>query len=280
MLIFRRVFLLMIGCLPLLAEACPSTTKVGISDLGLSAYRDGQKVVGAAVDIVDELARRAGCKVQYVWLPRQRLFVEMEAGRVDMTMGAVRLPERDAYGTFFPYAYLQYDLLLSRQEDKHYTSLADFVARGSGRLNVTRGIKYDPAIETLLDTLASKGRLEEVNNFDTVFSKLEMGRSVGTLASPPIYTRFLNMARFRHQIVVIPLPESEPQFTGIYLSRRSLSAADRQSYALALKSMLADQAIVAIYNRYFDDATVKRLFRLGQAPLQAALAAQLAATAP
>jgi len=261
----------------MLAGACTSMTKVGISDLGLSAYQEGNKVAGAAVDIVNELARRAGCKVEYVWLPRQRLFVEMEAGHIDMTMGAVRLPERDAYASFFPYAYLQYDLLLSRRDDKRYTSLADFVAHGSGRLNVTRGIKYGPAIETLLETLAAKGRLEEVSNFDTVFSKLEMGRADGTLATPPIYARFLRTARFRDQLVVIPLPESEPQFTGIYLSRRSLSTADRQHYALALKGMLADQAIVAIYHRYFDEATVKRLFLMGQGPLQAAIAAQLAA---
>ena len=275
-----RFCVFVLCCLPWLAGACPSMTKVGISDLGLSAYREGEKVAGAAIDIVNELARRTGCKVQYIWLPRQRLFVEMESGRIDMTMGAVRLPERDAYATFFPYAYLQYDLLLSRRDDKRYTSLADFVSYGTGRLNVTRGIKYDPAIETLLDRLASKGRLEEVANFDTVFGKLEMGRTDGTLASPPIYARFLRMERFRHQVVVIPLPESEPQFTGIYLSRRSLSAGDRRNYALALKSMLADQSIVAIYNHYFDEATVKRLFRLGHGPLQAAVAAQLAATAP
>jgi len=284
MVFLRQLGMSIVCCLPLLAGAaagdCPAMTRVGVSDLGLSAYRDGDKVAGAAVDIVKEVARRAGCKVKFIWLPRQRLFVEMEAGRIDMTMGAVHLPERDAYASYLPYAYLQYDLVLFRRDDRQYTGLADFVAHGTGRLNITRGIRYDPAIETLLGRLASTGRLESVSDFDTVFNKMELGRADGTLASPPIYTKFLRMERFRGQLEVIPLPEAESQFTGIYVSRRSLSASERRNYAMAVKSLIADQAALPIYSRYFDEATVKRLFRLGQAPLAAAVAAMLASTEP
>lgn len=275
MLRFRFLGLLC-SCFPLLAGACPPVTRVGVSDLGLAAFRQGSKITGAAVDIVNEMARRTGCKVEYLWLPRARLFMEMEAGRIDMTTGAVRLSERDAYAAYYPYAYLQYDLLLARGADQRFTGLADFVQRSTGRLNVTRGIKYPASIAALLEPLAAQGRLEEVNSFETVFAKIEMGRADGTLATPPIYAKYLAEERYRNLISVIPLPESEPQFSGIYLSRRSLTAADRFQFGLALKAMVTDQSIIAIYQRYFDDATVKRLFRAGPAPLQAALAAQLA----
>lgn len=275
---FRCIAFLLFSFLPMMAGACPALTRVGISDLGLAAYRDGSRITGAAVDIVNELAQRTGCKVEYVWLPRARLFMEMEAGRIDMTTGAVRLAERDAYASYYPYAYLQYDLLLSRRSEQRYSSLADFVERGTGRLNVTRGIKYPAPITALLETLAAQGRLEEVNSFETVFAKLAMGRADGTLATPPIYAKYLQSERYRNLISIVPLADAEPQFSGIYLSRRSLSAAQRLQFGMALKAMVGDQSIMAIYQRYFDDATVKRLFRAGPGPLQAALAAQLAAT--
>src|SRR5471032_926364 len=134
-----------------------------------------------------------------------------------MTLAALRTPERDAYASFLPYAYLQYDLILEEPAGRHYASLSDFVARGTGRLNVTRGMAYDAAVETQLALLAAAGRLEVVSDFETVFGKLEMGRADGTLATPPIYARHLKARRFKAPLSVIPLLESTARFTGVYL---------------------------------------------------------------
>jgi polar amino acid transport system substrate-binding protein len=252
---------------------CPAVTRVGLSDLGYTAFRDGGKIGGISVDVVNEIARRTGCKFEFLWFPRQRLFIELEAGHIDMTMGALRTPERDAYARHLPYAYLQYDLILSEPQGRRYASLADFVARGTGRLNVTRGMTYDAAVETQLALLASAGRLEVVNDFETVFGKMEMGRADGTLATPPIYARYLKSSVLRERTAVIPLPEATPRFTGAYLSKKTMPAAVRQRYTAALKAMMAEQVVPGLYAKYFDDATVKRTFRQGQGPLLSALSA-------
>lgn len=253
--------------------ACPPVTRVGLSDLGYTAFRDGDKIGGISVDVVNEIARRTGCKFEFLWYPRQRLFVELEAGRIDMTMGALRTPERDAYARYLPYAYLQYDLILTDTPGQRYTGLTDFVARGGGRLNVVRGMNYDTAIETQLALLAAGGRLEVVNDFETVFGKLEMGRAVGTLATPPIYTRYLKSPALKGRVSVIPMPEATPRFTGVYLSKKTMSPEVRQRYATAMKTMVTDQVLPGLYAKYFDDATVKRTFRQGNGPLLAALSA-------
>jgi polar amino acid transport system substrate-binding protein len=271
----NRIFLIvMLYCgLPAAhAEAlCPPVTRVGLSDLGYTSYREHGRIAGIAVDIANEMARRTGCKFEFHWYPRQRLFVELKAGRIDMSMGSLRTPERDAYAQYLPYAYLQYDLVLAQPGGQQYASLSDFVARGSGRLNVTRGIIYDAAIETQLALLASAGRLELVNDYETVFGKLELGRAEGTLATPPIYGKYLKHSRLKKQVVIMPLPEATPRFTGIYLSRETMPEAVRQRYTAALKAMTVEQGVRAIYARYFDDATVKRTFRNGQLPLLTAL---------
>ena len=263
---------------PIAAQAgagCPSPTRVGLSDLGYTAFRDSSgRIDGISVDVVNELARRTGCKFEFLWFPRQRLFVELEAGRIDMTMAALRTPERDAYAAHLPYTYLQYDLILADPGGQRYTSLSDFVARGSGRLNVTRGMTYDAAVETQLALLASAGRLEVVNDFETVFGKLEMGRAAGTLATPPIYTKYLKSAIFKDKALVIPMPETTSRFAGVYLSKKTITPQVRARFTTALKAMVAEQVIPALYAKYFDDALVKRTFRQGTAPLLSALAIQ------
>jgi len=272
---WRRRALMLLLAVPLAAwgtpRDCPKLTRIGVSDLGLTSYREAGHIGGLGVDVVKEVAHRAGCKIEFVWFPRQRLFVELEAGRIDMTIGALRLPERDAYATHLPYAYLQYDLILTRRDGRHYTSLADFVRNGEGRLNLTRGVKYDAAIETQLDALAAAGRVELVNDFETVFNKMEMGRAAGTLASAPIYTRFLRSERYKNLLTVIPLPESAPRFTGIYISRLTTTAAARANYLAAVKSVVADQTVQVLYARYFDEAALKRLFQPGAPALINAL---------
>ncbi|NGZ85048.1 substrate-binding periplasmic protein [Duganella aceris] len=253
---------------------CPPVTRVGLSDLGYSSFREANgKIGGISVDVVNEIARRTGCKFEFLWFPRQRLFVELEAGRIDMTMAALRTPERDVYARYLPYAYLQYDLVLSNTPGRPYTSLGDFVARGTGRLNVTRGMNYDAAVETQLSLLAAAGRLEVVNDFETVFGKLEMGRADGTLATPPIYTKYLKSGNLKDRTSVITLPEATPRFTGVYLSKKTVSTAARMRYAAALKTMVSEQVLPALYAKYFDDATVKRLARQANGPLLAALSA-------
>ncbi|NYE59895.1 polar amino acid transport system substrate-binding protein [Duganella sp. 1224] len=269
----RRKFLLLVASLccgvppASAAPACPAVTRVGLSDLGYAAYREQGRIAGISVDIAREMARRSGCKFEFHWYPRQRLFIELAAGHIDMTMGSLRLPERDAYADHLPYAWVQYDLVLADPGTQHYTSLSDFVARGTGRLNVTRGLAYDPAIETQLARLAAAGRLEVVNDFETVFGKLEMGRADGTLATPPIYSKYLKQSRLQARAAIVPLPESAPRVTGIYLSRNTVPADTRQYYAAVVKAMLADQAVQGIFAHYFDDAAVKRAFKPGLAPL-------------
>lgn len=257
----------------LAGSVCPPVTRVGLSDLGYTSYREQGRIAGMSVDIANEMGRRTGCKFEFIWFPRQRLFVELAAGNIDMTMGALRLPERDAHARYLPYAYLQYDLLLAAPQSRSYASLSDFVERGKERLNVTRGIAYDAAIETQLARLAVAGRLEVVNDFETVFAKLEMGRADGTLATPPIYGKYLKGSKLQSSAVIIPLPEATPRFSGVYLARATISPVVRDRYAGALKAMVADQTIRTIYARYFDEATLKRMFRQGQGPLLAALSA-------
>jgi polar amino acid transport system substrate-binding protein len=67
--------------------------------------------------------------------------------------------------------------------------------------------------------------------------------------------------------VVIPIAEATPRFTGIYVSRSTVSTRARQFFASVLKGMVAEQIVLGYYSRYIDEATVKRTFKPGVGPL-------------
>ena len=134
---------------------------------------------------------------------------------------------------------------------------------------------YDAAVETQLALLASAGRLEVVNDFDTVFGKLEMGRAAGTLATPADLHPAPEDAPLQGAAVGDTDAGSDRPVSPASTCRRRPSVpAVRARYADAVKGMVADQVVPALYAKYFDDATVKRIFRQGVAPLLSALAVQ------
>jgi polar amino acid transport system substrate-binding protein len=262
---------LMVGAQAAAGTACPALTRVGLSDLGYSSFRTETGYSGISVDVAGELARRTGCKISFLWFPRGRLFVELEAGRIDLTLGAVHTPERDLYASYLPYAYVQYDMVLSKRVVGRYNGLADFVARGTARLNITRGVQYGAAIEAELATLAKGGRLELVNDFDTVFNKMAVGRADGTLASPPIYSSHIKRVGLEDAVTITALPESPPQYIGMYASRKTVSGEALATYTAALRSLVNDRTILAIYAKYMGEATTRQVFRPGLRELLGAI---------
>lgn len=270
---------LMVAAHAVAGAACPPLTRVGLSDLGYGSFRTDTGFAGISIDVANELTRRTGCKMSFLWLPRSRLFVELEAGHIDLTFGSVHTPERDQYATYLPYAYVQYDLVLSKRVAGRYNSLADFVARGTARLNVTRGLQYGAAIEAELARLEKAGRLELVNDFDTVFNKLDAGRADGTLASPPIYTSHLRRTGQEAAVTITALPESPPQFIGLYASKKTVSGELLATYAGALRTLVADRSMLTIYAKYLGEPTTRQLFRPGLPALLSAIDAGTSASA-
>ncbi len=244
-----------------LAADCPAVTRVGLSDLGYSAFQADGKYQGVSVDIIAELSKRTGCKFELLWFPRGRLFAEFEAGKVDITMGAVRTAERDAIARHVPYSYTQFELLLHKQLGK-FSSLADFVDHSKARLNLTRGIAYSPETAVQVERLTQAGRVELVNDFEVVFKKMALNRADGTIAPSMIYTLHVRRQGLT-DLVAMPLPEAPRQVIGMYVSKRSVPLEARNMISAAVRSMVEDGSMPARYGVYLDPAALALLFRGG-----------------
>jgi polar amino acid transport system substrate-binding protein len=248
---------------PAAAYVCPAVTRVGLSDLGYASYREDGQYRGAAVDLVAELGRRTGCRFAFEWYPRGRLFAEFSANRIDMVMSSLADAERDRAGRWMPYGYTQFELVLSRRTGSGYASLADFVERGTGRLNITRGVYYPPAVLLQLERLQQAGRLEYVNDFDTAFRKMRAGRADGTLAPPVIHLWHSQRLGMSEDLVRYDMPESPRSIAGAYASRANLPPELQQAFAMAFRAMAADGTVQAIYARHLGAEVTKHIFAGG-----------------
>ncbi|MES2299136.1 MAG: transporter substrate-binding domain-containing protein [Pseudomonadota bacterium] len=262
----------------LAASVCPPLTRVGLSEQGYSAFQEGGVLKGVAVDIMNDMARRSGCKIELIWMPRSRVQAEWMAGTIDLAPGSLPSAERAAKGVFLPYAYTQMELLLPKRVGGNFTSLADFAQHGTARLNLIRGVPYSPQAQARLDELTRDGRVQGVTDYSTVFAKIAVGRADGTLVTPIIYMKFLRDAHLEDQFIAFPVAELPPQMVGVYASRKTLNEQWLRSIAQALRAIVADQTVSSIYSHYVDPATTARLAPLDATPILKAFDAAYPAT--
>jgi len=243
------------------AAHCPPAI-VGVSDIGYSSYLDGDVIRGINIDMLEHIEKRSGCKLTPRWFPRTRMYAQFISGELEMTGAALRTPERDRQGTWLPYTYTQFELLLLNKEAGKFRSLAEFVDHSKARLNISRGMFYPPDIQAQLDRLQKLGRLEYVNDFSVVFRKIQAGRAEGTLAPASIHLlsqRRYGMLGKMTGVTVTDLPR---MMVGLYVSKK-VPPEVRQRYADALRSIIADGTLLRLYEKHLGADSANRLYHEG-----------------
>ena len=243
------------------APACPPAI-VGVSDLGYSSYLDGGTVRGSNVDVLQAIEKRSGCPLTVRWFPRSRLYAEFFNQRLDMTGASFRSAERDRYGTWLPYTYTRFELVLLNKHAGKFHSLAEFVERSTARLNITRGIFYTPETQVQLDRLQKLGRLEYVNDYGVVFRKIQAGRAEGTLAPPTIHVLYQRQFNMVGQMASMPVAESPRALIGLYVSSRLPPDVVRR-YADGLRTMVSDGSVEKFYVSYLGEEIGRHIFSAG-----------------
>ncbi|MRX09307.1 transporter substrate-binding domain-containing protein [Pseudoduganella sp. FT25W] len=243
------------------APACPPAI-VGVSDLGYSSYLDGGVVRGSNVDVLQAIEKRSGCPLTVRWFPRSRLYAEFFNKRLDLTGASFRSAERDRYGTWLPYTYTRFELVLLNQHAGKFHSLAEFVEHSTARLNITRGIFYTPETQVQLDRLQKLGRLEYVNDYGVVFRKILAGRAEGTLAPATIH--LLNQRQFGMlgKMRASTVTESPRAMVGLYVANQ-VAPEVLQRYADALRSIVEDGTMQRLYEHYLGADITRQLFHDG-----------------
>ena len=182
----RLLFLCVLCCLPLhslLAQPlCPSPLRVGFDDWPPYHYyqQDGDKrrLRGFAVDYLNAVSARLGCRLIYVERPWKRGLHELELGRQDIAMEAYFTEDRARYA-WFSTAYNpgRTALWVRKAGTDDETDLGSWLAQGH-RLGITRDYYYGAEISELLRRYPDQvSAVNDVQNY----RKLVLGRIDGFL---------------------------------------------------------------------------------------------------
>lgn len=216
---------------PWSAAQCTRPLQVPVAPIGLSITTQGEVVGGAYADVLRSIAGKDGCQIEFSVVPRARLEIMYETGRLDLLVPATRTPRRDEHGLFVPMVSSR-AMLVSMQERAPARSLTELLELPNQRVVIVRGFDYGDNYQTMVKALTQQGRLHQAVDAISAARMLAGGMADVTVMSPVIMIGALHgepklkplLERLRYD-AVDELPWGE---SGIYISTKSgLGDADR-----------------------------------------------------
>ncbi|MBY0415113.1 MAG: transporter substrate-binding domain-containing protein [Bdellovibrionales bacterium] len=202
------------------------------------------KMGGLDVEITEAIAKEAGCKVTFVDLPWTRQLSENEAGNLDVTMGASRTPEREAFATFTDgYRNETNSLFVKKGAGSDIKALAD-LGNTKLKIGIARGTSYGPAVD------AMKGKFDgSADNDDLNVKKTVAGRIDGFLVDQFTGFAIIKSQNASDKIELHPVEISSGE---VYLmvSKKSKVAGLKDKLNDALKKIKADGTQAKIIAKY------------------------------
>lgn len=234
----RLCALLLAGSLPGWAGAqCSRPVTVPAAPTGQMVIVEGSEARGALVSLLREMGRGAGCEFAFPVMPRARANQEvLEAGRMDVLIPAGRNSQRDRNALFVPLLREQVALVVrSADQVRAPSSVAQLRERTTWRGALVRSYAFNDAYVELMNALRNDKRVDFVVDPVQALRMLHAGR-VQFLLLPPTSMNEEG-GSLRRGLALVRLTDLPPMEAGAYLSRLSLSEADRQ--------WLADQLLRA-----------------------------------
>ncbi|TFF76061.1 amino acid ABC transporter substrate-binding protein [Aeromonas taiwanensis] len=250
----RLLSLCVLCCLPLQSlwaqSLCPVPLRVGFDDWPPYHYyqQEGEhrQLRGFAIDYLNAVSARLGCRLHYVELPWKRGLHDLELGRLDILMEAYFSDDRARYAWFsIPYNPGRTALWVRKPDTGDEMDLGRWLDRGH-RLGVTRDYYYGPDIAEQLRRYPD--RVSAVNDVQN-YRKLVLGRIDGFLGDSLATSWGLKKEGLSDKVV--------PHAMGIYetptsfmLSKKTISSEFVQRFNQAIVTVGESGEHERIWRRY------------------------------
>jgi len=226
-----------------------------MAPIGLSVGFDGERAMGLYPMLMRELKASAGCEFRIRRVPRARQQSMFESGQADILIPASASPSRDADGEFVPLIQVRASLVTLGREKPALKSLAELVAQGDYKLAVVRGFSFGAAYDNAMATLRTQKRLVEEPDAAGVARALRQGLAQGTIMTASIIVSTLvmepDLTPLLKQVRLDPLEELGWSESGVYLSRHSLSEADRRALRQAFAQSAKAGRVWQLFNESY-----------------------------
>ena len=240
--------LLALCCLGNALAAGPTCSRpftLGMHDHGLlySAATDS----GIDKDFADEMTRRSGCKISASLMSRARIWQLIESGGLDFSLSGITNEERDKFASFAWYFSDKFYLLVRKDSGMH--QLADVERSDQFQLGVIRSFRYSDSANRLVDTLTSENRVSQAGGLPPLYQALIHRRIQGLIMEPFDYP-VVEEKQIRDVTTVIEFNDPAVPH-GLIMSKKSLSAAERDKWRALVNEMRADGTVRRIFEKYF-----------------------------
>lgn len=229
--------------------SCPNRPiVVGVSPFG-GFY---QNEAGLDKDMAEELSKRSGCKFELHVTTREGIWLGMQYGDIDMSLGAFSNKERLMFSYAFPYMQVHNYIVFNRKVGPDVHTPDDFVADPHLRLGVVRGISGGDYYDGFVDRLRNIGRVETVDSVDRLFLMLKADRFQALITSPIVFVPLLGDTAYRTEEWT---PNSTKIATHLLVSKKNFSKSDADKWGAVLQSMVTDGTLMQFLQRYVDKKT-------------------------
>lgn len=118
-------------------------------------YQENEALAGSAIDLVNEMFRRAGeYQVKYVALPWKRAVMKVQSGEADMLLYAAKNESRKSWGRYVDSVLINTRFVLFKLRNKEIALSPDFSNGEKYRVAVRRGYIYKQS--PFLDAINNK----------------------------------------------------------------------------------------------------------------------------
>lgn len=211
-------------------------------------FQRPDRPVGASVDLMQELARRAGFTIEFSpRTPVARCFRQMASGEADLMTNLNKTPEREALMQMFPYSERVPESLYQRGDDPRTINQLSQLEHLT--LATVRNYAYHPDLMTLIRHLGPH-RQVEVASIAAGFDVLAKGRVDGLIVPRFSSLDYLyNTPRLHLKFKRAPLmlKTATPQFIYIGFSRYSRHAKLAGVIERTIAEMMADGTVSRLY---------------------------------
>lgn len=242
---------------------CPEAPiRVGFFEFGVlfNAERGTGRGFGLDRDLALELEKRSGCKFEGALMSRARIWVEMREGRLDMTLSALKTPDREAMAWMFPYARGEQVPLLSATVAPAERNEKSFMANRNLKFGVVRGFRHHPYYDALIEQLRAEDRVVEAVDEAQLISMLKRGAVHATVSLSTVYSRYLEPKEIGRDVFVERWnSQLEPVVGNVMLSRKTFNADEAEKWHALLNGMREDGTMLAIAMRYLGKDEARKL---------------------
>jgi len=244
-----QLLIVVLLCFTLGAQACgPLRVALRVQPGVYERMPDGSER-GVDVDLVQELAVRSGCRLVTQEMSNSGAWKALAQGDLDLLPSATASPDREAWVDHVPVIGMRLVLLVRGDVARRLGSFEQFNQDATELTLKVRGGSVHPEVQAWFARLATQNRVTEAGDVLSALRAFELGRA----AALPIYPMLLRGRGAewlaQHQLWD-PWPKSEV-IGGLAMSRKTLSAPDRQRLRSALASMVRDGTVKRAVEQHF-----------------------------